>query len=63
MNLVTVHIKPADAKTRGLSYKVNAAYNKPFHIWLPGKRVKDTRLNVASGEDVCLLKEETYVFH
>lgn len=59
MHLVNVLVKPASPEKRSYSYSVNAQFHKPFHM----NREKETRINVASGEDVCLnVEEEAYVF-
>lgn len=62
MHLVLVTIKPANPLERQRAYQVNAAYHKPFHMSKAHAVKKDERLNVASGEDVCLNEEETRVF-
>lgn len=59
MHLVTVLVKPASSEKKSYSYSVNAHFHKPFHM----KKERETRINVASGEDVCLnVEEEAYVF-
>lgn len=60
MNIVNVLVKPASPEKRSFSYDVNAHFHKPFHM----KEKKDTRVNVASGEDVCLnVEEDAHVFN